>query len=319
MFQGSLVALPTPFQNGVLDLASFREIVDLHATSGTSAIVVAGTTGECATLTGDERRTLLRAAIDFAAGRIPVIAGIGTNCTRTTVELARFAAASGAAGLLVVTPYYNRPSRRGLLLHFGAVAEAAPIPTILYNVPGRTGTDLTPDIVHELQSRHDSIIAIKEASGSLERAEELLSAGRISVLCGEDSQIRTFMALGADGAVNVVGNLLPNEVAELIACASPNSPGRPAAPARAELLCETLAPLVRDLFIETNPVPLKAALAQMGRCTEEVRAPLAPLEARNAAALEATLATILTQEQIACPSPVLSSSSPSASSSASSS
>ncbi|HJO27437.1 MAG TPA: 4-hydroxy-tetrahydrodipicolinate synthase [Planctomycetota bacterium] len=289
-FQGSLVAVPTPFENGALDLDSFREIVDLHATTGTSAIVVSGTTGECATLTDYERRELLHAAISYAAGRLPVIAGVGTNCTRTTVELARFAAASGAAGLLVVTPYYNRPSRRGLLLHFGAVAEAVPTPLILYNIPRRTGSDLTPEIVAELRARHRNIVAIKEASGSLERAKALLADGHISVLCGEDAQIKAFMALGADGAVNVTGNILPDELAELIEC---SRPGHPAASTRATHLEETIAPLVRDLFIETNPVPLKAALARLDRCTEEVRAPLAPLEARNAKALEETLAAVV--------------------------
>ncbi|MAE27878.1 MAG: 4-hydroxy-tetrahydrodipicolinate synthase [Planctomycetes bacterium] len=292
-FQGSLVAVPTPFRDGALDLESFREIVNLHAAAGTSAIVVSGTTGECATLTEDERRTLLRAAIEFADERLPVIAGVGTNCTRTTVELARFAAASGAAGLLVVTPYYNRPSRRGLLNHFTAVAQAAPIPIILYNIPRRTGSDLTPDIVAELCARQRNIVAIKEASGDLERAAELLRTGHISVLCGEDAQIRAFMALGADGAVNVTGNILPDEIAELVECARPQEAGRPCANTRAEHLEESLAPLVRDLFIETNPVPLKSAMARLERCTDEVRAPLAPLEAKNVAAIEETMAAVV--------------------------
>jgi 4-hydroxy-tetrahydrodipicolinate synthase len=297
-FQGSLVAVPTPFLDDELDLDSFRTIVDLHATSGTAAIVVAGTTGECSTLTNEERCTLLLAAIEYAAGRIPVIAGVGTNCTRTTVELARFAAASGAAGLLVVTPYYNCPSRLGLLLHFGSVAEAVGVPIILYNIPSRTGSDLTPAIVHELVVRHSNIVAIKEAGGSLDRAKELLADSNISVFCGEDSQIAEFMSFGASGAINVVGNILPDEVAELIACARPDRPGRPGRPTaatRAAHLAQTLAPLISALFIETNPVPLKAALAQLNRCTEEVRAPLAPLEARNGATLEATLADILSQ------------------------
>ncbi len=282
--RGSLVALPTPFDGEGTDLKAFQEMIDFHVEHGTHGIVVAGTTGEASTLSEHERRSLIHAAIEFAAGRIPVIAGVGTNSTLETVELARFAGACGADALLVVTPYYNRPSRTGLLRHFGAIADVTGTPIVLYNVPGRTGTDLDPGLAAELSRAHENIVAIKEATNSIQRAREVIENTDLAVFCGEDSSIADFMQLGAAGAISVAANLVPDEVAELVEAARPGGDS-----VRAAELVEFLAPLVRDLFIEVNPVPLKAALARLKRCSGSVRAPLAELEDAHRVQLESTL------------------------------
>jgi 4-hydroxy-tetrahydrodipicolinate synthase len=283
-FSGSYVALVTPFRDGQIDFAAFQDLVDWHVAHETDGLVIAGTTGEAATLSDNERRGLIDVAVSVVRGRIPVIAGVGTNCTRTTVETARFAAGAGADGLLVVTPYYNKPSRRGLVLHFGMVAEAVPTPIVLYNVPSRTGVDMVPEVVTELAARFPHVVAVKEALPSTERVRRLIGETEAAVLCGEDGATADFMSLGAVGVIGVVNNLVPEKTAELVREASPGGDS-----VRAAALVEELAPLVRDLFIESNPVPVKTALALMGKITAEVRPPLAPLEEANRQKLEETL------------------------------
>lgn len=285
-FVGSHVALPTPFdRDGEVDLEAFRSLVDWHAACATDGIVVCGTTGEAATLSERERRSLIQAAVEFADGRLMVTAGVGTNSTRTSVELARFAGACGVDGVLVVTPYYNRPSRAGLLRHFGAVAEASGAPVVLYNVPTRTGTDLEPSIAKDLARHCPNVVAIKEATSSIDRIRELAGDEHLALLCGEDSALVDFMREGAAGSIGVASNVLPDEFAALIEAARPGADA-----ARAAQLQEQLAPLIRDLFIETNPVPVKTALAWMGRCRPDVRGPLAALEDDNRQQLIRTLA-----------------------------
>lgn len=286
-FQGSYVALPTPFRGEVVDFAALNTLVEFHAANGTDGLVVCGTTGESATLTDDERRAVIDATIRLARGRMPVIAGVGTNCTRSTVEHARFAAAAGADGLLVVTPYYNRPSPRGLALHFGAVAEAVTIPIVLYNVPSRTGVDLTPETAREVALRHPHVVAVKEALASTERVKRLVGETPLGVLCGDDASIADFVSLGALGVIGVVNNIVPRQVAELVRCAM-----RGGDSVRAAALVEELRPLARDLFVETNPVPVKAALAWMfPDVSADVRLPLAPLTDESRARLRATLSS----------------------------
>ena len=285
-FHGSYVALPTPFRDGHVDLEAFEEMIDFHVEHATDGLVVAGTTGEAPTLNDYEQRSLIHAAVDHSAGRLPVVAGVGSNCTRSSVDLARFAAAEGADGVLVVTPYYNRPSRQGLIGHFSQIADATDTAVVLYNVPSRTGLDLKPDVVAELATHHENIVAIKESGSSVARVEQLLASCSIAVLCGEDSCIAPFAAAGAVGAVNVLGNIVPEEVAELVRVARPDGDPERAA----ELEC-ALAPLARDLYIEVNPVPVKAALAHLGRCRAEVRSPLAPLEESSRLRLHATVET----------------------------
>jgi 4-hydroxy-tetrahydrodipicolinate synthase len=283
-FSGSYVALPTPFRGDEVDLESFRALIDFHVERESDGLVAVGTSGEAATLSDYERRSVIEAAVEHSAGRLPVIAGVGTNSTRVTLELARFAEKAGADGALAVTPYYNKPTPKGLLGHYGALAEACALPIVLYNVPSRTGCDLKPATVAELRRRHANVVAIKEASNSIGRARELLASSDIALIAGEDGLIAEFMSLGAAGVIGVVANIAPSEVAELCRVARPGGDA-----ARTAELVAWLSPLVRDLFIESNPIPMKAALAAMGRCSEEVRLPLATLEDANRERLLATL------------------------------
>jgi len=283
-FRGSLVAIVTPFRDGEIDFEAFRELVEWHLESGTDGLVVAGTTGEGATLDSGERTRLFRAAVEHARGRIPVLAGVGTNSTRTTIEHAREAEACGVDGLLVVTPYYNRPTPRGLVLHFSAVAEAARTPIVLYNVPSRTGVDMVPEVVAEVATRYRHVVAVKEALPSLERVKRLVAETQADVLCGDDASIADFMGLGAVGVIGVVNNVVPKKVAALVRAAVPGGDS-----ALAANLVEDVAPLVRDVFLETNPGPVKAALAMLGRCRDELRLPLAPMVESNRRKLEATV------------------------------
>ena len=283
-FQGSLVALVTPFRGGELDLESLRALIDWHAASGTDGLVIAGTTGEGATLLEEERERLFVAAVERARGRMPVIAGVGTNSTRTTIENATAAERCGVDGLLVVTPYYNKPTQRGLALHFGLVAEAVRLPVVLYNVPSRTGVDLQPETVREVADGFEHVVAVKEALPSLERAKRLVAETPAALLCGDDGSTADFVLAGAVGVIGVVNNVAPAEVARLVRACAPGGDSRTAAG-----LVERLAPLVRDLFIESNPGPVKAALAMLGRCSDELRPPLAAMEPANLARLAATV------------------------------
>jgi 4-hydroxy-tetrahydrodipicolinate synthase len=281
---GSLVALPTPFADEGLDLDTLGELVDLHVERGTDGLVVNGTTGEAATLTDYERQTAVEFVLEQSAGRLPVVAGTGTNDTRVSIEHTRAAAEAGADAALVVTPYYNRPTQAGLLAHYLAIAEASTIPIVLYNVPSRTGCDLLPDTVARIGERAPNVIAIKEASGSVERGRELIEGSGVAVLAGEDHLIAPLMALGAVGVVGVVANVVPERVAELCRAAAPGGDA-----SRAEELSAVLAPLIRAMFVESNPVPVKAALAAMGYGSGQVRLPLAPLADESRAQVLAAL------------------------------
>jgi 4-hydroxy-tetrahydrodipicolinate synthase len=283
-FQGSYVALPTPFRGNEIDYGAFERLIEWHIQSRTDGLVIAGTTGEAATLTEAERVGLFGAAVAMARKRVPVIGGVGTNCTRSTVDTVRAGSACGLDGLLVVTPYYNKPSRRGLLEHYTAVAQATTLPVILYNVPGRTGVDMAVEVVQELGRRFPHIVAIKEAKNDLAKVKRLVQETEVAVLCGEDAAIADFMGLGAVGVIGVVANLVPSMVAELTRAALPGGDS-----VRAAHLVEKLAPLARDLFIEANPVPVKTALARMNKLGAEVRLPLCAMEADTQAKLESTL------------------------------
>lgn len=283
-FQGSYVALPTPFHNGQIHYGDLERLIEWHIASGTDGLVIAGTTGEAATLSEPERAGLFAASVAVARRRIPIIGGVGTNCTRTTLEAAHAAVQAGVDGLLVVTPYYNKPSRRGQVLHFSAVAQSCRIPIVLYNVPGRTGIDMSVEAVRELGETFPHIVAIKEAKHDLAKVKRLVSETPVAVLCGEDAAIADFMSLGAVGVIGVIANLAPTRAAELVRAALPSGDS-----VRAAQLVEEFAPLARDLFIEPNPVPVKTALARMGRMSGEVRLPLCGMEPGNLAQLENTL------------------------------
>lgn len=283
-FLGSIPALPTPMRGGTIDLDDLATLVEAHVAHESSGVVVCGTTGESATLSADERAAVLARALEAAAGRLPVIAGVGTNDTRETVRRAREAESAGADGLLVVTPYYNKPGPNGLMAHFSGVADATSLPVVLYNVPGRTGCDLEPYLVRELRSRHTNVVAIKEASSRPERALRLADIDGLDLLCGEDSFLAECLRLGAVGTISVMANVAPDAVAALCREAAPAGD-----PARAAELERALAPLARGLFLESNPVPLKYVLERLGWCSSEVRLPLVGLEAMTRRLLDQAL------------------------------
>ncbi len=284
-FHGSIVALPTPFQDGAVDFRRFGALIERQIAAGSHGLVVAGTTGEAATLEEGERAALFAYAVGIAQRRVPVLAGVGTNATRSTLRLAQRAEEAGADGLLVVTPYYNRPTQAGLELHFRTVAEATRLPVVLYNVPARTGVDLAAATALTLARHHPNVVAIKEASGAA-RVAELARAGVIDVLCGEDAWIADAMHAGARGVVGVVANVVPERVVALLdALERKDEP-------RAAREVEALAPLVRALFLESNPGPLKHALAALGLCGEELRPPLVPVGAEAGSEIGRALAAL---------------------------
>jgi 4-hydroxy-tetrahydrodipicolinate synthase len=271
-FRGSLVALPTPFRDGRVDFSGLRRLIEFQLDNGTDGLVVAGTTGEAATLTTRERLSVIEFTAGTVDGRVPVIAGAGASDTRVACDLVLAAERAGANGLLVSTPPYNKPQQRGLAAHFGAVAALTHLPVVLYNIPSRTGVDLLPATVASVVEAHPNVIAIKEAGTSLERVRELVELGVIDVLLGEDAWIVDGLHRGAIGVVGVAANVAPKLVSELVhdLCAGKNE----RAPARVE----RLGPLVGALFLETNPAPLKAALEMMGLCSGELRLPLVSVE-----------------------------------------
>ncbi len=283
-FHGSFVALPTPFANESIDYEALGRLIEFHVRSGSDGLVSVGTTGEGATLSEFERRSVIEFTLERADGRLPVIAGVGTNNTAQSVELCRFAQELGASGVLAVTPYYNKPTQRGLAAHYAALAEASALPIVLYNVPSRTGCDLKPATVAQIRAAHPSVVAIKEASNSISRARELREQSDIALIAGEDGLIAEFMGLGAVGVIGVVANIAPREVAELCRVARPGGDA-----VRTAELAAFLQPLVRDMFIETNPAPVKAALALMGLCRADLRLPLVELEPENLDRLRVSL------------------------------
>lgn len=276
MISGSMVALVTPMDaQGGLDWDALSKLVDFHLQEGTNAIVAVGTTGESATLDVHEHVEVIRRVVDQVAGRIPVIAGTGANSTREAVELTQNAKSVGANACLLVTPYYNKPTQEGLYQHFRHIAENVAIPQILYNVPGRTACDMLPETVERL-SKVANIIGIKEATGDLQRAQDILN--RVSsdflVYSGDDATAVELMLMGGKGNISVTANVAPRAMAELCAAAMRGD----AATARA--INERLMPLHKNLFIESNPIPVKWALHEMGLMQDGIRLPLTWLSPR---------------------------------------
>lgn len=272
MFHGSIVALVTPMTlEGNIDIEALERLIEWHIDSKTDAIVVAGSTGESATLTFEEKRTLIKVATIIADERVPIIAGTGTNSTATSIELTQMAMEEGADACLLVTPYYNKPTQQGLYEHFSAVAHAVPIPIILYNVPGRTGCDLLPETVASL-ANISNIIGIKEATGSIERTKEIIAIchDNFHVYSGEDALTLDLMKLGAKGVISVTANVAPEQMYTLCVAAKTNLDV-------AELINNGLIPLHKNLFVESNPIPVKWALNQMNRIGPTIRLPLTPL------------------------------------------
>lgn len=285
MFQGSMVALVTPMtEDGAVDFAALAELIDWHIAGGTDALVIAGTTGESATLDTREHLEVLAAAIQHVGGRIPVIAGTGSNSTAQTIHLTRHAAELGADACLLVVPYYNKPTQEGLFRHYRAVAEAVGVPLILYNVPGRTVADLLPETIERLAA-FSNIVGIKEATGKLDRLEEILRrcGDRFELYSGDDATAREFILRGGKGVITVTGNVAPRQMHAM--CMAALRGDR----AEAERLDAPLAALHRDLFVESNPIPVKWALHQMGRIPAGIRLPLTPLSEQYHDRLRAAL------------------------------
>ncbi|HZL73383.1 MAG TPA: 4-hydroxy-tetrahydrodipicolinate synthase [Planctomycetota bacterium] len=283
MFKGSMVAMVTPFKGGRLDVPALRDHAAFLLENGSSALVPIGTTGESPTLTSEERAEVLRIAIKAAKGKAPIVAGTGTNDTRTTIEHTRAAEELGADAILVVTPYYNKPSQEGLFRHFEAVAAATKLPVCLYNVPGRTSVNLLPETVARL-SKIRTIAAIKEASGTVDQAARIRELCDIVVVSGDDALTLAMMEKGATGVISVAANVIPRAIADLCAAAAAGDAKK------ARGLHDRYLPLMEALFLETNPVPVKAALRLMGRGTGEVRLPLCAMSESNEAKLRRVLA-----------------------------
>ncbi len=272
MFRGSMVAIITPMQlDGSIDYEVFEKLIEWHIAERTDGIVVAGTTGESATLSFEEHRELIKKAVEFAKGRIPIIAGTGANSTLEALKLTHWAAEDGAQACLLVTPYYNKPSQEGLYQHYRLIAETVDIPQILYNVPSRCGCDLLPETVARL-CEFDNIVAIKEAS-TLERTETLVQqvGQRLAILTGEDGIAVDCIEKGAVGIISVTANLAPQHIYDMIHVALSGDIEQ------ARKMNDRLAALHQLLFIEGNPVPVKWALAQMQKTTLGIRLPLVPL------------------------------------------
>ena len=271
MFDGLVVALVTSFRGGALDLESMARLLELQLENGVEGVVVSGSTGEAATCTVEERRTLWAFVRERVRGRVPVIAGTGSNNTLESIALTRMAEELKLDGALVVTPYYNKPTPRGQVEHFGAVARSTRLPIILYNVPGRTGTNTTADVLAKLDSI-PNIVAVKEASGSLDQASAVRARTRLTLLSGDDSLALPMIAVGATGVISVAGNVAPGEMRRLSDLA------RAGKGPEAEAIHRRLAPLFRALFLESNPGPAKFLLSAMGVMANELRLPLVPIE-----------------------------------------
>ncbi|AMK78963.1 MULTISPECIES: 4-hydroxy-tetrahydrodipicolinate synthase [Methylomonas] len=270
MIQGSIVALVTPMtEDGAVDEASLKRLVEFHIEQGSDALVAVGTTGESATLDEDEHCAVIKFIVDCVAGRIPVVAGTGANCTREAIRLTQKAKQAGADACLLVTPYYNKPTQEGLYLHYKAIAEAVDIPQILYNVPGRTACDLLPETVGRL-AKIANIVGVKEATGKLERVKQIrdLTGADFALYTGDDATSCEFCLLGGNGSITVTGNVAPKLVHEMLAAAMAGDR------ATAEAIDAKLTGLHSSLFVQSNPIPVKWAVAEMGLMGKGIRLPL---------------------------------------------
>ena len=287
MFKGSVVALVTPFDDDDnVDYAALERLIDFHAGNGSDGLVIAGTTGESATLTRDEHAELIRRAAELARGRLPVIAGTGSNSTAQTIDLSRAVADAAIDGYLIVVPYYNKPTQEGLYRHFAAVADAVDKPVVLYNVPGRTVADLLPGTVGRL-AEHERIVGIKEATGDMQRLTDIRErvGDDFALLSGDDFTVLPFIRHGGHGVVTVSGNVAPKQMASLCRLAAENRIEA------ADELDGSLQPLNTALFLESNPIPVKWALHAMGLIGPGIRLPLTPFSAEYHTDMRAALAT----------------------------
>jgi len=285
MFRGSIVAIVTPFKNGRLDEKRFRELIEFQVRSGSTGIVPCGTTGESATLSFKEHDRVIEIAVEQVSGRIQVIAGTGSNSTEEAIMLTRHAAKAGADASLQVSPYYNRPTQKGLYEHFKAVAESVDIPIMLYNIASRTGVNIEPETMARLAHDCRNIVAVKEASGNLDQMSRIkhLCPADFDLLSGDDSLTLPVLSIGGTGIVSVVANIVPGEVAALVDEFERGNV------AKAREIHYRLLPLVKAVFLETNPIPVKTAMGILGMCDPQMRLPLCEMSPHNLEALKKAL------------------------------
>jgi len=284
MFEGSIVAIVTPFKNGEVDESKLKELIEFQIKNGTNGIVPCGTTGESPTLSHEEHEKVIDVTVETVAGRVPVIAGTGSNATSEAMRLTKHAKEAGADGVLSITPYYNRPTQKGLYEHYMKLADSVDIPTIIYNVPSRTGTDILPETLAKL-AEHKNIVGIKEATGQLKRSSEILQVcgEDFILLSGDDVVTLPMMSVGGRGVISVVANVAPADVADMCSVAKAGDFQK------ARKLHYKILPLSIDLFIETNPIPVKTAMKLMGILNGEMRLPLTSMTESNLEKLKTTL------------------------------
>lgn len=285
MLTGTHTAIVTPFRDGKLDEAALERLVEAQVKGGVDGLVPVGTTGESPTLDYAEHLRVIELTVRFARGRVPVMAGAGANSTREAIYLSREAARLGADATLQVAPYYNKPTPEGMYLHFREIAGSTRLPVVLYSIPGRCGVEIAVDTVRRLAADCRNVVGIKEAGGNADRVSQLRAAcgPRFTILSGDDSLTLPFMSVGAQGVVSVAANVAPRPVSRMVRAFASGDP------AAARKLHARLYPLFKDLFLETNPVPVKAALAMMGLMAEEYRLPLCPMTSRHRDQLASTL------------------------------
>ena len=284
MFKGSLVAIITPFKNGKLDEKAFKDLIEFQIKNGTSGIVPCGTTGESATLSLEEHERVVELTVQTTAGRVPVIAGAGSNNTAEAVRLSKYAKSAGADAVLLITPYYNKPTQQGIYLHVKAVAEEADISIVLYNIASRTGVNIEPHTVAKI-AQIKNVVAIKEASGNIAQMAEIkrLCGDKLVLISGDDALTFPVLSIGGTGVISVVANIVPAETAEMIKQYEAGN-----IEASREIYYRLL-PLIKAMFIETNPIPVKTAMGMMGKISPELRLPLCPMLPENEKRLKKAL------------------------------
>jgi len=284
IFAGVTVAVVTPFRSGAVDWDALGTLIDWHVDQGTNALAPCGTTGESPTLDHTENERVVAFVCERAAGRIKVMAGTGSNSTAEAIRMTKAAKAAGATGTLQVGPYYNKPTQEGYFRHFGGVAEATDLPIVVYNIPGRTASNILPETIARLAEAYPTVVAIKEATGSLDQASQIAALTDLTILSGDDSLTLPLMSIGGQGVVSVVGNIVPRDMTALVAAFAA---GRHA---EALALHRKLFPLCRDMLgVATNPIPVKTAMKLLGRGNGELRLPMCPMDAAGEAKVRQTL------------------------------
>jgi len=285
MFEGTGVALVTPFKNGAVDEDKLRELVEFHVKKKTSVLLPCGTTGESATLSHEEHQKVIEVVVEQAKHRVKVLAGTGSNCTKEAVSLTKHAKEVGADGALVICPYYNKPTQNGLYEHFRAIANAVDIPIVIYNIPGRTGINMLPDTIIKVAKECKNVVGIKEASGSLDQSSAISRAlgDKFEILSGDDSLTLPILSVGGAGVISVVANIVPDDVGEMIDAYNNGDVKR------AKEIHLKLFPLIKAMFIETNPIPVKTAMGLLGMCSSYLRLPMSSMLPQNVEKLKKAL------------------------------